>query len=105
MLIGRLATLYESVQHVDFAVEAADYVGDLLAEDVDLRNKSLSVVDTADENLILDCFGLALRIPNKRLEAVDDIVSRDELVINPLKGGLVSRNLIKHTSLRSRPSH
>lgn len=87
MLIGRLATLHESVQHVDLPIEAAYYVGDLLAEDVDLRNKSLSVVDTTDEHLILDCLGLALRVPNKWLEAVDDIVSRNELAVNPLKGG------------------
>ena len=57
-------------------------MGDLLAEDVDLRNKSLSVVDTTDEHLILDCFGLALRVPNKWLEAVDDIISRDKLAEN-----------------------
>ena len=83
-------------------------MGDLLAEDVDLWNKSLSVVNATNEHLILDCFGLALRIPNKWLEAVDDIVSRDELAANPLKRwgeGLASRNLIKRTSLHSRPSH
>lgn len=75
MLIGRLAALYESVQHIDLAVETADNVSNLLPEDVDLRNKSMCVVDTADEHLILNCFGLALRIPDKWLEAVDDIVS------------------------------
>lgn len=75
MLIGRLAALHESVQHVDLAVEAADYVSDFFPEDVDLRDKSLSVIDATNEHLILDCFGLALRVPDKWLEAVDYVVS------------------------------
>lgn len=75
MFIGCLAALDEAVQHVDLAVETADDVGDFLAEDVDLRDEFLHVVDAGDEDLVFDGFGFGLDGAGEWFETVDDVVS------------------------------
>lgn len=57
-------------------METADDVGDFLAQDVDLWDKLLDVVDARNKDLVLDCFGLGLDGASQRLETVDDVVSR-----------------------------
>ena len=82
VFIGRLAAFHEAVEHVDFAMQAADDVGDSFAENVDLGYELFDVIDAGDENLILDGFGFGFSGASEGFEAVDDVVAERVLVIN-----------------------
>jgi hypothetical protein len=56
-------------------MKTADDVCDLFAQDINLRDESLCVVNAGDENLVLNCFGFVLCIAGERLEAIDDVIS------------------------------
>lgn len=55
---------------------------DFLAEDVDLGDELFDVVDTGNEDLILDGFGFGLGGTGEGLEAVDDVVAESVLVLD-----------------------
>jgi hypothetical protein len=61
-------------------VEAADDVGDPLAEKVDLWDEFFCVVNAGDEDLVFDCFGFLFCCPGEGLEAVDYVVAEWMLV-------------------------
>jgi len=56
-------------------MKTADDVCDSLAENINLWDESLGVVDTSDEDLVFDCLGLVLCIAGERLEAIDYVIS------------------------------
>jgi hypothetical protein len=56
-------------------VEAADDVGDSLAEKVNLWDEFFCVVDAGDEDLVFNCFGFLFCGPGEGLEAVDYVVA------------------------------
>lgn len=82
MFIGPLAAFHEAVEHIDFAVQAADDVGYFLAENVNLGDELFDVVDAGSEDLILDGLGFGFGGTGEGLEAVDDVVAERVLVMD-----------------------
>ena len=63
-------------------MEAADDVGDPLAEKVDLWDEFFCVVYAGNEDLVFDCFRFLFGGPGEGLEAVDYVVAGWMLVFS-----------------------
>ena len=87
MLIWRLASLDEPIQHIDLAMETANDMRDLLPQNIHLRNQRLRIVDAGNEDLILDGLGLFLCLAGKGLEAIDDVVTASVSLIRKGRSG------------------
>lgn len=80
VFIRHLAAFHEAFEHVDFAVQAANDVGDLFAKNVNLEDELFDVVDAGDEDLILDGLGFGFSGAGEGFEPVDDVVTERMLV-------------------------
>jgi hypothetical protein len=77
MFVRGLTTLDESIQHINLAMEATNAMRDSFAQDIDLRNQCLGIIQTSNEYLILNRLRLFLCITGEGLETIDDIIAAD----------------------------
>ena len=73
-------------------MKTANDMCDFLPQDVDLRDQLLGIVDTGNEDLILDGFGLSLCVAGEGFEAINDVITVK--VSNIQKRGLVYTYII-----------